>query len=105
MRPNLPTPEGILLGEQTARMTDGAEAQLRRSLTSLPERCETCAFRLGTLPNGCPTTQMDALKCVMEHVPFNCHERPGVCSGWLIATKAGGPERHEAWWPFSDEME
>lgn len=73
------------------------------------ERCSTCAFRRGTLPNGSPTTQMDVLKCIMEQVPFHCHEahRKGeLCHGWFAATyaeiKAGAPPKLVNW-KFSDE--
>jgi hypothetical protein len=56
------------------------------------ERCASCAFRLGTVPNGCVQTQMDVMKAVMEHEAFFCHvgERKGtkVCDGWFASVQA-----------------
>jgi hypothetical protein len=89
--PNRPSPEGAALGEQMARLCDvEKEKQAERFPDQLP-RCDECAFRLGTLPNGCAETQMDALKCVLERVPFFCHkglkdgdEPKQLCRGWVI---------------------
>lgn len=53
------------------------------------ERCTSCAFRPGTVPNGCPQTMSDAIKAVAENVPFWCHatkERyTKLCHGWLAS--------------------
>lgn len=104
---NRPTPEGQALGEQLARFADTADASIRAEDPAWPERCTTCAFRLGTIPNGCPTTVMDALKCVTEHIEFQCHERKPEhpCMGWasLVKTSASAPVK--AFWPFSDETQ
>jgi hypothetical protein len=48
---------------------------------------------LGTVPNRCLPTVMDALKCVLEQEPFYCHEAPPdaagdptrLCRGWVAA--------------------
>ena len=116
--PNRPTPEGKLLGEQLARLTDEAEKELRAKLREqdarevMPERCRSCAYRSGTIPDGCPNTVMDALKCTMEGVPFYCHQTPpngdggytGLCGGYLISRSAlHGGEPLATPWPFSDE--
>lgn len=52
-------------------------------------RCKSCAFRLGTVPNGCAQTQLDVTKSVMEAVPFMCHAHANkakvhthICHGW-----------------------
>lgn len=38
------------------------------------ERCASCAFRPGTVPNGCIQTQLDVLKAVAEGTrTFTCH--------------------------------
>lgn len=71
---NRPTPEGIALGKELARLTDRAEAEVRARFPKAKERCGTCAFRLGTIPNGCVETVMDALKCALEYRTFDCHE-------------------------------
>lgn len=109
---NRVTPEGKALGEQLARITDPAIRAL--AVEGEPdERCRSCAFRLGTVPNGCPQTQMDAIKCVVEDIPFLCHQhdRKGwPCHGWFAARYAilqaergrGEPFPFSACpWPFS----
>lgn len=78
------------MGEQMARLTDKSIAALAAEGEE-DERCKSCAFRAGTVPNGCPQTQMDALKCVIEGVPFKCHQadRKGwPCHGWYAARVA-----------------
>jgi hypothetical protein len=89
--------EGRLLGEQMARLYDIAETRLvdaeteipQTRITELTERCKTCAFRPGTVPNGCAQTQMDISKCAVEGIPFYCHQHAGqLCRGWVI-TRAG----------------
>jgi hypothetical protein len=91
------SPEGKALGEQMARLHDIAEKRLadagttipRTHLTELDQRCKTCAFRAGTVPNGCAQTQLDINKCLAEGIPFYCHQHPGqLCRGWAV-TRAG----------------
>lgn len=96
---NRPTELGREFGEQLARLCDNAEA----TTTTLHPRCATCAFRAGTLPNGCEATLMDALKCAMEgDTKFMCHERKGhACSGWLMMRS---DKNIKLPWPFSDEL-
>jgi hypothetical protein len=107
---NRPTPLGIELGKQLARFADAAEAEQKKSFPNLKERCKTCAFRLGTIPNGCSETLMDALKCVMEFHDFMCHETmhngepQGVCQGWLLmCSQSKG--RIEVPWDYSKPAE
>lgn len=111
------TPEGQKLGACMVRLTEPEVAKLVAQ-GEPDDRCKTCAFREGTIPNGCPQTQMDALKCVMEGVPFFCHTpRPNmggldmVCHGWYAATVAleeaesVGAQRLQNFktpWPFSN---
>lgn len=110
--PNRPSPEGRLIGEQLARMTDNAEPAILRRFAGHPQRCTSCAFRAGTVPNGCLETVMDALKATMECEPFYCHQpKPGpdgepttVCAGWAIAIssiKDRAPLPTP--WPYSHE--
>ena len=76
--------EGQLLGQQMARMYDIAEKHLGDEAEP-GERCRTCAFRAGTVPNGCAQTQLDISKCVAEGIPFYCHQHRGeLCHGWVI---------------------
>lgn len=76
------TPEGRLLGEQMAKMFDIAERRLG-TMADQDERCASCAFRPGTVPNGCAQTQLDVSKCVAEGIPFYCHQPGGhMCHGW-----------------------
>jgi hypothetical protein len=99
---NESTAEGFELGYHHARFVDQEEA--KAPLANGLKRCATCAFRQGTYPNGSPTTQMDALKCVMEGVVFDCHEEDHPCVGWALLRR--GMEGHHARvaWPFSDEL-
>lgn len=96
--PNVPTPQGRLLGEQMARLADVEEAAWRAAHPERPPplRCDDCAFRLGTAPNGCPGTLMDAVKCALEGEPFFCHKGvtddtapKRLCAGWVVLTAAG----------------
>lgn len=80
--------EGRALGEQMARMYDIAAKRLGDEADE-GERCKTCAFRAGTVPNGCAQTQLDISKCVAEGIPFYCHQHQGeLCHGW-VTTRIG----------------
>lgn len=72
--PNLPTTEGRLLGAELARLCDIEEDRLRARFPTMHRRCGECAFRLGTDPNGCTETLMDAVKALAEGIPFYCHK-------------------------------
>ncbi len=109
--PNRVTPEGRAIGEQMVRLTEPAIQRLAAE-GEPDERCKSCAFRLGTVPNGCLQTQGDAMKCVVEGVPFLCHQsdRKGFpCHGWFAARvaineaekKRGTKLEVECPWPFS----
>ena len=105
---NVAAPEGKALGQQLARLCDAAEPAARQLAPHLPPRCRSCAFRAGNhIPNGSPQTLMDALKCVIERVRFDCHEKGRVgqpCSGWAILAVTGeGEPTLAAPWPFSEE--
>lgn len=111
-QPNRVTPEGRALGEQLVRLTEPAIAGLAAE-GEPDERCKSCAFRPGTVPNGCLQTQADALKAVVEGVPFMCHQHDKLehaCHGWYAARVAlrmaevrrGRPlEMTTCPWPFS----
>lgn len=84
------SPEGRALGERLVRITEPWIKHLADE-GEPDERCRSCAFTAGTVPNGCIQTQMDALKAVVEKIPFNCHQadRKGhVCHGWFAAMVA-----------------
>jgi hypothetical protein len=86
-----------------ARFADIEEA--KGKLSNGQERCLTCAFRQGTYANGSPETNLDALKCVMEGVPFLCHEDTRVpCAGWALLRRSNPTLKTEVPWPFSDEV-
>ena len=81
------SPAGKALGAQLVRLTEPAIAELAGE-GEPDERCKSCAFRLGTVPNGCMQTQSDALKAVIENVPFLCHQgdkKGAICHGWFAA--------------------
>ena len=86
------SPEGQHAGLMMARLADAECASLAKQ-DEPDERCKTCAFRAGTVPNGCAQTQLDVYKAVVEDVPFGCHQnRKSICHGWFalrrIATRA-----------------
>lgn len=93
--PNRPSNTGRALGANLARLTDKAEADLLVDFPNHTQRCKTCAFKAATFPNGCLATVMDAMKCVVEGIPFMCHQVMGqngepkdVCAGYMIAISA-----------------
>ncbi len=82
----------------------------------MQERCKSCAYRPGTIPNGCEETIMDAIKCAVEMEPFYCHERfdkdgkpVDLCNGWMIAVSTVDSNEKlkrtfpTAPWPYSHE--
>lgn len=90
------TPEGIAMGKELARLCDYEEAKQRLQFPNQKPRCESCAFRAGTLPNGDPVTLMDATKCLIEGVPFFCHQYfkddgspRDLCAGYAILATVG----------------
>lgn len=88
--PNRVSPEGRAAGFQLAMLTEPAIADLVRE-GEADDRCKSCAFRLGTVPNGCLQTQLDALKAVVEDKLFMCHQQDRVgkvCHGWFAARVA-----------------
>lgn len=83
---NLPTPEGIEMG---AHLDHFCQHELEQS-GKRDERCWDCAFRRSSIPNGCPPTLMDAVKCLMEDEPFHCHIKSGqpVCAGYALLKRS-----------------
>lgn len=107
------SPEGRAIGSQLVRLVEPVIKHLEAHGDS-DERCKSCAFRAGTVPNGCLQTMMDAVKAMSEQKPFYCHVERYVdgtnklCAGWL-ATQWGAAD-HEpvaCSWEFSppDEPE
>lgn len=92
------TPTGQALGKNAARLAELGRARLEslgladvKAPKLRDEMCKSCAFLPGTVPNGCLQTQMDALKAVLEDVPFMCHQanrKGAVCHGWYAARYA-----------------
>ncbi|WP_159918025.1 hypothetical protein [Pantoea sp. 18069] len=84
------SPEGRALGDQMVRLVEPVIQHIAK-LGDPDERCKSCAFRAGTVPNGCLQTQADALKAALEQKPFLCHVdhyadgRHKLCSGWLAS--------------------
>lgn len=104
--PNRPDPAGYALGEHLARFADQATESLRAQGVEVPERCASCAFRAGTIPNGCVSTVMDATKCLIEHEPFVCHHdktQRTLCAGYLAIMADEGPDKKpgKAPWPMT----
>lgn len=89
--PNVPTEDGAELGAAIARLCEREILEQEREQRTPPERCVDCAFRLGTTPNQCAPTLMDAVKCLVENTPFWCHHDVGpdgeptrLCAGLVI---------------------
>lgn len=98
--------EGKIVGGWMARLSDIGQ----KALEAPDLKCASCAFRKGTVPNGCMQTQLDVLKAVCEGHPFNCHApKDGrLCAGFVNARLAAAAiklpkEMHElaARWTFS----
>lgn len=100
---NAPSDDGFALGKEISRMTDVEIDQRKQNFPNHVERCSTCAFRKGTAANGCVTTLMDAMKCVIEgRDEFMCHERENhQCVGYAVL-KRDNAEGPECPWPFSN---
>lgn len=106
--------EGKAMGKDMARLADAECASLERQGEE-DERCKSCAFRVGTVPNGCIQTQSDAIKAVVENVPFMCRMGMGasgratkICHGWFAvrrlvdrAEKLTGKKLEPVPWEFS----
>lgn len=78
------SPEGVRAGKQMVRLIEPALTRLVAE-GEADERCKTCAFREGTVPNGCIQTVADAMKAGLEDVPFLCHQGnppATICFGW-----------------------
>jgi len=104
------TDEGRKLGETMARLADIGEQKLIADDGEAPQRCKTCAFTRGTVPNGCPITQCDVAKATFEgKQDFKCHvKRDGklpTCAGWVCARvgmrEMGIPDREISEWEYS----
>jgi hypothetical protein len=52
--------------------------------------CATCAFRNGTEASQTPHTMTLARLCVEGLSPFMCHEKPGLCHGFIAAANLRG---------------
>lgn len=92
---NRPTEQGYELGAFLARAAIDGEPTARLEFPDVPPACASCAFRKGTIPNGCPETVLDASGCLIEDTPFMCHMHfdddgnpTELCSGWLFARKS-----------------
>jgi hypothetical protein len=84
------SPEGIKAGLMMVRIVEPTIQKLAADGEN-DTRCKSCAFRAGTVPNGCIQTQLDVTKAVIEDVPFLCHQadRKGqICHGWFAARVA-----------------
>lgn len=101
--------EGKKIGHTMSRLADAGVVFL--SANDEPDtRCKTCAYRSGTIPNGCLQTQMDAMKATLEGVAFQCHhvakgkDKP-LCHGWYASRVflriSGAPMNQKTPWDFS----
>lgn len=86
------SPESLMLGEALGKITDAAEPAIRAKFPGIGERCKSCAFRGGTIPNACIDTVLEAFDCAIRGEPFWCHHQFNVdgtparlCGGWQVA--------------------
>lgn len=87
-----PSEHGRILGAEFARLADA----MAPAHPEIPERCKTCAFREGTIPNQSAGTLLEAMHCVLgtDPAPFGCHQglKDGVptklCAGYVLAKLA-----------------
>lgn len=104
------TPLGRALGAQIARLIQPSIDELITE-GEPDERCKTCAFRAGTVPNGCELTLADALKCSMEGSRvFVCHQdskHQKPCHGWFAwrFMSADRPDFKVPWDYSPDDLE
>lgn len=84
--------ESQMLGSVLGRIVDEAEPEIRAKFPGIAERCKSCAFKTGTLPNSCLDTALDAFDCAIRGEPFYCHHRfnsdgtpRDLCAGWQVA--------------------
>lgn len=98
--PQRPSAHGRALGAGLARVAD----KMAALHPEIPDRCKTCAFREGTIPNQMAGTLLEALHCVVgiDPSPFGCHHTLGkdgiptsLCAGYALARLA----------PFEDVRE
>jgi len=82
---NAPSEEGRQLGEHLARFYVTEKC----ATGAADERCRDCAFRLGSIPNGCLQTVGDAIKCLMEGEEFACHHGDRICAGYALLARDG----------------
>lgn len=96
------TDQGRLLG---SKLIDLAESKIPQLIAEgePDERCSTCAFRKGTVPNGCIQTTMDALKAVSELKEFICHSHGQTCYGWYAAVLATEGKIVKVPWEYSKD--
>jgi hypothetical protein len=77
------SPEGREVGNMLA---DLAEHSIKSAIGLVDKRCSTCAFRRGTVPNGCITAMSDAMKCLIQKHDFKCHHNKSKqCAGFAAA--------------------
>ncbi len=57
--------------------------------------CATCAFRSGTQASESRHTVILAKLCVEGLTPFQCHEQPQLCRGFIAACNLRGPSQDE----------
>lgn len=88
LTPNRPCKAGRMLGAYLAHVADSAWPD---GPPKAYQPCRSCAYRKGTIPNGCLETVLDATKCAMEDHRFNCHQTDRLgepCLGWQNAVLA-----------------
>ena len=99
---------GRNVGAQLVRLYEPVVDEMAKA--GIPdERCNSCALRLGSVPNGYEPTLNDLLKCGMEwESDFLCHEdknQEKLCHGYLAMRKAMAGRKTKTGLLFADEYE
>lgn len=86
LAPNEPCESGRALGAEMARLMTPQRERIMAENPGCRDMCHDCAFRAGSIPNGCLATVADALKCTLTSEEFNCHHGTDrICAGYLFA--------------------
>lgn len=96
MAPQKTSQHGRILGSAFADIAD----KLAPLHPEVPDRCKTCAYRHGTIPNAMAGTLVEALNCTLgiDPNPFGCHHtlkdgKPTeLCAGYFLLSVFGVEE-------------
>lgn len=68
-----PSAHGAALGAALSRIEQAGRAVAEANGIAIPPKCRSCAFRLGSLPNQCAETTVEAMWAACGTQGFACH--------------------------------